>query len=451
MLYIDFAPTFRKIESFVGNYNKQFEDKKENVFTGRDPGAREKIDDIKLMLRDTHVSLMKRLVECLSSQITKEQKLYGNYDQSLLEDRIFVLRTNNVALAKSIGVSPRTIYNRLQRLLEAGFLTSKDFHGTRSDFKIHINTSCLGVSLNGNPLLLSGVNNVSTTCSKRPEKAGKGSEKSGQTQHISSIFKGEDRKKIVPTEKRYIYKKNKIIRSGEIVEKTTISDILDSFKGNTTNQENPTRQQSFSNKISEKTGDYVPQSGKTTPPVAAAPPKREKISPEVQQYGQILMNFMYATLFSKMHYVAPSQLQASREFLINELSGLDNRELKAKFKELRLRMQLAWEYVQRDPENRYIPNSPAKYFDPSNIHGFSSTKVWHDQFVKDKRKVTAANERALELMERWKLLNKVMDKYLKNPNSTSYFRAKRLLAEKGPEISETFEQLVVYRNNKLTA
>jgi len=44
-----------------------------------------------------------------------------------------------------------------------------------------------------------------------------------------------------------------------------------------------------------------------------------------------------------------------------------------------------------------------------------------------------------------------MDRYMENPNSTTYFKCKKYLDGKAPEISETFEQLVVYRNNKLTA
>ena len=451
MLQIDFSPSFRKIQEFADNYNEQFLQAKEASSKQKEIGAAEKINDIKKMLRSSHITLMKRLVECLSSQINKNQKLYGPLDYSIQEDDVPHLITNNVCLGKSLGLTSKTVYNQLKRLESAGFICDRTFRGSRSDYKIKLNSACLQLILNGNPVLIpNGLERVENVVNKRTEND-LTTRLNASTRTQKQVISHDGKKKIHHTGEIKTIENNNNNRSGEIVDKSTISGILNSFKGTTTNQENPDSQQANSEQKNARSYQSERSERKTPPPVAADPPQERQLSTDVKNYGQLLMNFMFATIFSKMPYHAPKQLDACREFLIRELGDLEGRELKAKFKEIRLRMMLAWDYVQRDPDNRFIPNSPIKYFDPNNRNGYAGTRIWYDKFKESKRKMDESNERINEYMARWDWLNKALDMYMENPNAQGYFKTKRIINAKYPEIATAFEQMVIYRNNKLTA
>ena len=446
MLQIDFSPTFKKIQNFAQEYNQQFIMAKEASSKQKSVGAADQLNDIKKMLRTSHITLMKRLVECLSSQINKHQALHGPLDYSIQEDDLPELMTNNVCLGKSLGCTSKTIYNQLKRLETAGFISGRTYRGSRSDYKIKLKSSLLQLILNGNPVLIPDVkNSVENAPAVAPSRA-----ESRKNLTQGRGFAAEGKKKIHHTGKIKIIERNNNNISGVIVDKSSITGLLNAFKGTTINQENLASNENFSEKNPEKSGPVRRHEEKTPPPVAAPPPKSANLSPEAKQYGQLLMNFMFATVFSKMPYHAPKQLQACRDFIIREFEDLEGRELKAKFKEIRLRLLLAWEYVQRDPANRYIPNSPIKYFDPENKSGYAGTRFWYDKFRDNKRKIKESNELINEYMARWDWMNKAIDMYLENPNTQGYFKTKRIILAKYPEIANAFDNLVL-NQNKLTA
>ncbi len=451
MLEIDFSPSFKKIQDFAKEFNEQFIEAKDSSSKQKGVGAAEQINDIGQMLRTCHITLMKRLVECLSSQINKNQKLYGPVSYSVMEDDLPHLITNNVCLAKSLGCNKRTIFNQLKRLELAGFISDRIFRGSRSEYKIKLNTAHIQLLLNGNPVLVpTDINRVENPVNN-PETTRNNPKKRVNTAQNNGVLQSEGMKKIHDTGETYNLKNNNSKLYGETVDKSTISSIISNFKGNTTNQENLRDSASFERKISVNPGELPDIPEKTTPPVAAHPPEKRKLSPDVETYGQLLMNFMFATIFSRMHYHAPKQTQACRDFLISEMAHLKGRELKEKFKELRLRMMLAWDYVQKDPDTRYIPNSPIKYLDKNNLNGFAGTKLWYEKFKENKRKMASASEKIQGIMARWDWMNYALDIYLKDPNSANYFKTKRIIEAKYPEIATAFEQMVIFQNNKLIA
>jgi hypothetical protein len=68
--------------------------------------------------------------------------------------------------------------------------------------------------------------------------------------------------------------------------------------------------------------------------------------------------------------------------------------------------------------------------------------------MKDRRlKLQAAEERTKQFFQTWDVLNKVLERYLKDPRLETYKNAKKYLAS-SPEISNAFDTLVVKFNQK---
>lgn len=443
MLKIHYSPTFKKIREFANNYNEQFIKTKESNYTGTNCHSKKKLDpdiekkkinSISSMLRRPHIQLMEKLAICLSQQIGLDQKIYGVVSYSIKEDDLPWLRTNNCALATILECTPRTIYMQLKRLENCGFIQNRTYHGTRSDYKLKLNSSCLYLVNKDMPVLMPLSESSQTDPSETPDIPRNETQNRGFTDEGLKEFPLNDKGTI---------KINNNKLSGEIVE-NTISSLSSKFKGTKTEQGNS----SESSKEKSKKISLKGSSGtdKNAPPVAADPPSLDDLDPEVRKYGQLLINFMYGTLFSRLHYHAPNQINYSRQFLRDQLCGLEGRELKAKFNELKERIQLVWDWMQRDSD-RYIP-IPSKYLDPTNPGGFSRTKLWHDKMKDNRIKLKESHERTMEFYGRWEALNKVLNRYLMDQNTDAYKRAKKYLEKNNPEICDAFDIMVI---NKFVA
>ena len=464
MLQIHYSPSFERVRNFAKNYNKQFLETKESNYSGSnghekkqvDPENKNQIKDLKKMLRRSHVQLMEKLIICLSQQLNLDQKLYGAMEFSIMDDDLPWLRTNNCALATLLQCSNRTIQRQLNRLEEAGFIENRTYHGTRCDYKLKIKTSLLHLVQNGIHVLFP-CKTAQKTVENRTENGGKGVENRTETVRKTVenrtekttenlVFSNEGTTNFPLNDKNNLFKNNTLFTNGEIVDKSSISDLISFLKGTTTRQRNSeveSKQLEISSHLVTK------EQEKTPPPVAAHPPKSEEIDPRVKKYGQMLINFMYATIFSRQHFHAPSQIECTRQYLNEELSHLTGRELTAKFEELKIRVQLTWEWLERDPD-RFIP-IPSVYLDRSNKNGFIRTILWFHTFKENKRNLKEANERTMEFYSRWEILNKVLNKYLEDQNVDAYKRAKKHLGKKHPEISDAFDLMVLNSNKKFVA
>lgn len=268
----------------------------------------------------------------------------------------------------------------------------------------------------------------------------------------------KDIKKFNDKEECDSLKKNSNI-SGEIVRKMTISELFFLFKGDTPNQKS-----SSINENSKGSAELLPDlEKKETPPVAAPPSSTQNGPQRHQKYVVILHNLMYGTIFSRQRYHAPTQVDAAKQYLIQAFTGLDDSQAKAKFSELKIRIILAFEWLKKGDIRkkdgsiewtRYIP-IPSVYLDPLNFDcGFVNTLVWHDKFVENRRnrkKLTEVNDQVAEYFERWDLLNRALDFYLKDANHAAYKKAKNYLKKKNPEIIYAFDTMVLRNQHKISA
>ena len=232
-------------------------------------------------------------------------------------------------------------------------------------------------------------------------------------------------------------------RSGEIVKKMTISDLFSKFNGDTQSQKSIGSQE-----ISSVTPSLGDQKGMENPRVAPAPQTDESLSNLKQKNITFLHNLMYGTIFSRQKYHAPSQVEYAKQYLINEFEKLDYRQTNEKFRELKIRIWLAFECLKRNLKNPtpgWIP-IPSTYLDPLNFKsGFVNTLIWHDKFVENRRnqkKIAEYNIAIADYFQRWDLLNRALGFYLKDQNYFSYQKATNYLRKKDPEIVAAFNTMV---------
>lgn len=241
-------------------------------------------------------------------------------------------------------------------------------------------------------------------------------------------------------------------RSGEIVKKMTISELFHLFNGDTPSQKRVDHQENSS--VLPQLGD---QKEMETPRVARAPQTDESLLKLKQKNITFLHNLMYGTIFSRQAYHAPSQVEYAKQYLINEFEKLDYRQTNEKFRELKIRIWLAFECLKRNLKNPtpgYIP-IPSTYLDPLNFKsGFVNTLIWHDKFIENRRnqkKIAEYNAAITDYFQRWDLLNRALGFYLKDQNYFSYQKATNYLRKKDPEVVAAFNTMVLQNNQKADA
>lgn len=462
MIRINYSMTFSIIEGFVAEWNA-----KQNDPTA--PGSAKVKRDLKRQLRPNHVSLMHTLVKFYANQINEEQQAMGKLE---FLPKLF---TSNGALAKKIGCSNRTIQNLMDRLMEAGFVVSKRFRGSKHPYALELNLRAIFLVKDGNPAILSYDHSLVASDSDSPgispgkvmgstEDPGKDRKRpyspSGAVnnvvgigsviQEISHTIPGSqnenrdlperERKTLRHKEAGYI-QKEPIIRSGENVN-NTFSDISDISAGNTTGQENlgHDHQENSVKNSTESDPLNVSDVARTTPPVAVAPPSMEDLPEPNKEYALQLWPLIMAHLYYKLPYLAPSQREALDRFLHDEFQGLSPQQAAKRKNELQIRIHMVWKWLRRDP-NRFIP-IPSKYFDRDNEFGFIRTKLWYEQEKQKKKAVGEAAAWSDEIRDRWRLFNNCVSEAIRKGDFRTYWNNRRRIEKRDPELLNAFDLMV---------
>ena len=415
MITIVFSQTFKKLKEFADQYNEPFKNAKIN--------ARENpVDDISKMLRHSHLSLMEKITKYYAAQLNDFQRF------NIITDTLPPFRTNNEALATAMGCSSRNIQVLIKRLMTAGFIESKKFRGTNADYEMIINISTFFLSKNGNSMISEGFsvkfeNNQNTALSE-------------------------------PKKTKFLHKDplqlNKIITiSGKSVDNLQLSPNL------SINDSSPTTTGQESKGDSEilatvENSSLNIDTSITTPPSCAAPPQKtnnlnripEKHREIVSMKVQMLISFMINFVFKRLPYISASEMNAMREYFIDQFSKVEPDKYNSLFSNYNKRALIVSRWLDRD-STRYIP-IPSVYFNTDNPKkGWRLTKQWLAQITENRRQYKVFRDHFQEQNERWKAFNYAVNNFLKDENYDSYSRAKKYLSHKYPDMAKCFDYLVV--------
>jgi len=164
-------------------------------------------------------------------------------------------------------------------------------------------------------------------------------------------------------------------------------------------------------------------------------------------YVELLWSYAYASFWSKLKFMSPSQMLTAQMHFLNELCKGD--DIEKRYRELTTTLILVAQWRSRDPE-RYVP-LPSVWFDPAFEKGFhTAATVWLD-----------AHRHRCKLYEDYKarfdakkslfgLVHKEMHDYVREPGFNAYRLTAKRLAKLSPDALNTFNAFVL-KHPKLAA
>ncbi|WP_050765203.1 hypothetical protein U8527_09910 [Kordia algicida OT-1] len=294
------------------------------------------------------------------------------------------LATNNIQLAKISHVSTRTIKRHLKKLLQTNVIIEKINYGRKANYELYLNPKILLIN---------------------SEKA------------VNKQQNQKENMKSKNTDNQF-FKKNywTSCPQTDASNNSYINNILIAVD----NKMNIDRSLSYrSSKVEALAGNnftrYVEKEGKekiNEPLIQGTPGARNFKStndvekegelPEVKTQAKDIDSRLEASGIPFLNSYVDSLWELAKKKLYKEVCLTENVEKKTKellylwyqpVKKQHLdkvhnvyikRVELVQKYLAKDPEYRYV-QLPHKYFDPTNKHGFTGTKVWYENYIRSKQ------------------------------------------------------------------
>lgn len=306
------------------------------------------------------------------------------------------LRTNNVQLARVGNTSPRTIQRHIKRLLEAGILLGKKWHGTNSSYELFINPQVLFISRRINAkniqqsletllrenheydLLINEIEKHTSTCPYTD---------TGYNGYIkNNVLKAVD--KPGPMDENPALDENPQPDAGHISKRSSLPlTECSSGAGYTTGHTAGHTGEKVAQK-SEEAGEKERSSGagekQDEESVTDTDPAR---SASLQWYAYLLWTLAKNLLY-KDRFLTQRQEMIAQKLLIQWYQPVQTKHLQDVHEIYVERIGLVKKYLDKDPERRYV-QLPYRYFDPYNPSGFTATKKWYRIHLKRKLDVQA--------------------------------------------------------------
>ncbi len=172
--------------------------------------------------------------------------------------------------------------------------------------------------------------------------------------------------------------------------------------------------------------------------------ERPALAPDsgiVADYYLRLLIVIVGTLYSRLDFMAKSQMDAIKEFIHYQFEGKDTEQAEATYRELWLRIGLAEKWLKKKP-GRYIP-IPSVYLAPNNPNGFDRTKQWLEN-------MRMTNERAEKAKQRYQYLAKSIGavlhstgKHLEEQSIHSYLFRRNEVTDKFQYLGTAFDWIVL--------
>ena len=119
MIVINYNTAFKALDAYIKAYNSRTE-------------------DLSLQVRQSVASTAKELIRIYGISLVK-----ANGIEKFDKENLPSLKTNNVQLSKLSNSSTRTVQRHIKKLMQAGVITKKIWHGTNSSYELWINPNIL--------------------------------------------------------------------------------------------------------------------------------------------------------------------------------------------------------------------------------------------------------------------------------------------------------------------
>lgn len=395
-----YTSTFFALEKFRQKYNEPFTKGGE-----RDPRR----------LKHTTMDVAKACIQIYGKQLAKNGLVLCEVGDNVnLFEFADDLNTNNLAIAKKAGVSPRTVRTHIKKLINAGLIINKRTHGPVKNFDIRFNPKILI------PKQFIDVEEIE----KDIEEILNAAKTDAGIQWVHE----KERQNSPPIDStRNLNNKN--------------NTVLTCLKGFSGEPESPSKDTSTGNieKIQRKASQSqnknleksTKKDTKVAPPPAievktiSNPPQRtEKVEKLIKKLALDMWLLAYKLIYTDQEFTEDAK-NNFRTMLIPyfHLCSTEESVVKA-YEQYEVRLAMAARYYSKNPG--FDKLHPVKYFNPNYKNGFAGTKSWYSNYQK-----------ARVLKIRLSNVNKLIAWLNENPTLQNFKTAK--------------EKVESYGNNQLTA
>ena len=434
MIVINYNTAFKALDAYIKAYNSRTE-------------------DLSLQVRQSVASTAKELIRIYGISLVK-----ANGIEKFDKENLPSLKTNNVQLSKLSNSSTRTVQRHIKKLMQAGVITKKIWHGTNSSYELWINPNILLVK------------------EKESQKVAKRllNEVIEKTSLMAQNeqFEQEQTTKCPHTESCDTSNKNNIVigvrNSENVSQEQGISDtksLAGNSSGDTTgdnskrcehpltgyNDSSGDTGNTLSGHTGEKVAKKIESAGEKVRNFRADDKKRDMKAPESPARSATL------SLYVKMLWVLAKNVLYKDVFLTDrqEITALkllrqwyepvSDKNLSRIHEIYVERIALARKFVQKDPSSRFV-QLPNRYFDPTNPSGFTGTKQWWN--AQEKRKKEIQSKLILSAQIRRYLNNEKKETALKKPPLEMYRDCEQRIGKLGdPVLLEQFHSAILSPNS----
>lgn len=355
----------------------------------------------------------------------------------------FRISTNRNQLGERTLKSGATVYRLIMRLLDAGILQNKTYHGPTQNFDLEINPYLLPVSDELNPSYdpiaeiiantenediksylrskctpyYSNKNSLNNITIPEPEKV---------KSSISALQDEQPRTNYPDTEGRPYVKSRSVDQPDR---KAKINEFKNAF-GISVDMDDILKQQEEARKTY---GVKLKEA-------------RDKDEKRLKKFAVMLVSFMMEHLF-KDRNIYPGELDKARTVAEHYFERIyrDNGACNAAFEQYKARILLVERYVRRngyDFSNIY----PARYLDPENT---TSGFIMTDRWLKDSEKFKRMKKRSRRISTADDIFRHAFDNFVSKGDLTAFHYWKRYIRKRLPERAAEFEQSAKYYINQI--
>ncbi len=358
MIVIHYSTSFDALQRFIQGYNDSQEELKSQI---------------------------RQSVYCTAKEIIR---LYGrvlikaNNFQKVDPENLPPLRTNNVQLANITNSSSRTIQRHIQRLLEAGIIQHKAWHGTNSSYELWINPLILLARAKLDPIKTKL--DLQCAIQKDIDKEAVKKRQRSNCPHTETCNPGNINNIIIGVEKSLSLHHPRPTGHATGNDNERCSPSLMSVQPTSYETGNLTGDTGENGpKNSKGTGENerlrTGQSKEMNAP-KSRPERTASLSFYVQMLWILAKNVLYRDTF-----LTERQEQIAKNLLIQWYKPVPDKYLPDVHQIYLERIGLVRKYLNKDP--RRFVQLPYLYFDIKNPNGFAGTKIWYQKHIKRKNEV----------------------------------------------------------------
>lgn len=379
MSIIHFSIAFKALDTFVAQHNATS-------------------DSLSTRLRQPVIATAREIIRIYGASLLKASKK-ASFNASTIPP----LKTNNVQLAKVSHVSTRTIKRHLKKLVQANIITQKIWHGSNASYELYLNPKILLISCQktvNNSTIRKKIEKLKSTDNQLFKKEYLTScphTDSSNNSYINNIIIAVNKKLDAHSQRSSLSLTANYLSGNKTgnnftryTEKEGIPKMTELPTQGTLGARNFYQKESIIHK-EYKYNQFHNDAEKEGKPLEVKTQAKDTDSrlgasrvSFLTSYTEKLWEFARQSIY-KDQFLNSYQITTAKKLLFDWYVPVKDQHLEKVHQVYMARLKLVKKYLDKDREKRFV-QLPDRYFDTKNPFGFTGTKVWHENQMRNKRK-----------------------------------------------------------------